>query len=343
MTDMWRKVSHDERVYELNILKHEKLGQLLGMIDVVMLAEEFPTSSASPRSCSGCAKPARTTTSPAPPTSTRGWPRNDHHILARPSSATTLSQRSNSKWPTTSNPPDSTNITEFLRKESTGANFGNIDASDLKPPQLKLLAGQSPEVTDGVPGARSRQFLADDPQPQPRPKRRRLAHLAAQVLSGLGAESAGIGPEGTARGRVRRRQLGRPEPVVSRSGSPAIRGSTLGSLAAPSPRRARTSSARAQDDDKSSKPIATLTYDTLWFIDLPNGKNNCACSRPQEQELSQLRTSFRLYKAMGIDQFYQRYRIVVQRKTGPTGDPYFTFDYQYRGRGRDNGGGEDVS
>jgi hypothetical protein len=42
MTDMWPKVSHDERVYELNILKHEKLGQLLGMIDVVMLAEEFP-------------------------------------------------------------------------------------------------------------------------------------------------------------------------------------------------------------------------------------------------------------------------------------------------------------
>ena len=42
VTDMWRKVSHDERVYELNILKHEKLGQLLGMIDVVMLAEEHP-------------------------------------------------------------------------------------------------------------------------------------------------------------------------------------------------------------------------------------------------------------------------------------------------------------
>ena len=42
MTDMWRKVSHDERVYELNILKHEKLGELLGMIDMLMLAEENP-------------------------------------------------------------------------------------------------------------------------------------------------------------------------------------------------------------------------------------------------------------------------------------------------------------
>ena len=48
----------------------------------------------------------------------------------------------------------STNVSEFLRKQSTGASFGNIDSSDLKPPQLKLLAGQSPEVTDGIPDAR---------------------------------------------------------------------------------------------------------------------------------------------------------------------------------------------
>ena len=40
--NMWQKVSLDERVHELNIAKHEKLGVLLGMIDVVMLAEEHP-------------------------------------------------------------------------------------------------------------------------------------------------------------------------------------------------------------------------------------------------------------------------------------------------------------
>ena len=38
----WEKASFDERVHELNIAKHEKLGVLLGMIDVVMLAEEHP-------------------------------------------------------------------------------------------------------------------------------------------------------------------------------------------------------------------------------------------------------------------------------------------------------------
>ena len=30
---MWSKVSLDERIHELNIVKHEKLGSLLGMID----------------------------------------------------------------------------------------------------------------------------------------------------------------------------------------------------------------------------------------------------------------------------------------------------------------------
>ena len=42
MTDMWQKVSDDERIHELYVIKYEKLGQLLGMIDIVMLAEEHP-------------------------------------------------------------------------------------------------------------------------------------------------------------------------------------------------------------------------------------------------------------------------------------------------------------
>ena len=42
MTDMWQKVSDDERIHELHVIKYEKLGHLLGMVDVVMLAEEHP-------------------------------------------------------------------------------------------------------------------------------------------------------------------------------------------------------------------------------------------------------------------------------------------------------------
>jgi hypothetical protein len=38
----WTKVCSDERIHELDVDKHMKLGALLGMIDIVMLAEEHP-------------------------------------------------------------------------------------------------------------------------------------------------------------------------------------------------------------------------------------------------------------------------------------------------------------
>ena len=49
-------------------------------------------------------------------------------------------------------------VSDVLRKLSAGTSFGNLDADDLKPPQFKLLAGQSPEVLDGVPNARPGNF-----------------------------------------------------------------------------------------------------------------------------------------------------------------------------------------
>jgi hypothetical protein len=42
MSNVWTKVSLDERCHELAIAKAEALGNMLGMIDVVMLAEEHP-------------------------------------------------------------------------------------------------------------------------------------------------------------------------------------------------------------------------------------------------------------------------------------------------------------
>jgi hypothetical protein len=42
MVNAWTKVSLDERIHELNIAKAEALGNLLGIIDIVMLAEEYP-------------------------------------------------------------------------------------------------------------------------------------------------------------------------------------------------------------------------------------------------------------------------------------------------------------
>ena len=86
-----------------------------------------------------------------------------------------------------------------------------------------------------------------------------------------------------------------------------------------------------QDDNSSSKPIATLTYDVLWLIDLPNGQKQLCVFKSARTGVKPTQTFISTVKTMGIDQFYLRFRIVVQKKQGPTGDPYFAYDYQYVG------------
>jgi hypothetical protein len=42
MTDIWTKIDKEEHIHQLACARAEKLGAVLGMIDTVMLAEEFP-------------------------------------------------------------------------------------------------------------------------------------------------------------------------------------------------------------------------------------------------------------------------------------------------------------
>ena len=226
--------------------------------------------------------------------------------------------------------PRSTNISEFLRKESTGASFGNIDASDLKPPQLKLLAGQSPEVLDGVPGAVPGNFWITvlnmnlGPSVTGSPI---LLRKSYQVWAPKAPGSDQKGPLAVASDGVtwdvpnqsfEVKFLGNPRTYVWKLGRTVTETGAhkFGS---------------SQDDDKSSKPIATLTYDILWRIDLPNGAKQLCVFKAARTGVKPTQNFISTVKAMEIDQFYQRYRIVVQRKTGPTGDPYFSFDYQFVG------------
>ena len=87
----------------------------------------------------------------------------------------------------------------------------------------------------------------------------------------------------------------------------------------------------SQDDDKSSKPIATLTYNILFLVDLPNGQKQLAVFTAARTGVKPVQLFISTVKAMGIDAHYQKYRIVVQKKSGPTGDAYFSFDLQYIG------------
>ena len=227
-------------------------------------------------------------------------------------------------------PARSTNISEFLRKQSTGASFGNIDASDLKPPQLKVLAGQSPEVTDGVPGALPGNFWITilnqnlGPNVVGSPI---LLRKTYQVWAPKAPGSDQKGPLAVASDGINW-DVPNQSFEVRFPGNPRSYVWKLGRTVAETGAHKFGSS---QDDDKSSKPIATLTYDVLWLIDLPNGQKQLCVFKSARTGVKPTQTFISTTKAMGIDQFYQRYRIVVQKKTGPTGDPYFAYDYQYVG------------
>ena len=86
-------------------------------------------------------------------------------FIAVQSSGTTPLKRS-SKWHRKSPNRDPQTSLNSSAKSRPAQVFGNIDASDLKPPQLKLLAGQSPEVLDGVPGALPGEFLDHNFEPK---------------------------------------------------------------------------------------------------------------------------------------------------------------------------------
>jgi hypothetical protein len=229
-----------------------------------------------------------------------------------------------------SNFKPSTNISEFLRKESTGASFGNIDASDLKPPQLKLLAGQSPEVLDGVPGAVPGNFWITILNQNLGPSVTGSPILLRKTYQVWAPKSSGSdqkGPLAVASDGVNW-DVPHQSFEVKFLGKPRTYTWKLGRTVAETGAQKFGSS---QDDDKSSKPIATLTYNILWLIDLPNGQKQLCVFTTSRTGVKPTQNFISTTKAMGIDQFYQRYRIVVQKKTGPTGDPYFAFDYQYAG------------
>jgi hypothetical protein len=226
--------------------------------------------------------------------------------------------------------PESGSIPAWMRAASTGATFGNIDASDLKPPRLMVLAGQSPAVMDGTPGAVPGNFwisilnlnLGQSVTGTPILLRKSYQLWAPKIGGSeqkgpLASASDGIHwdvPNQTFEVRF----PGNPKPykwTIKRTVF-ENRMHKFGS---------------SQDDDPKSKPAATLTYDVLWLIDLPNGNKQLCVFTNARTGVTPTQNFISTTRAVGVDQYFQRYRIVVQRKTGPTGDPYFTYEYQYIG------------
>lgn len=225
---------------------------------------------------------------------------------------------------------DEAGVPDWARRASTGASFGNIDASDLKPPRLKVLAGQSPEVTDGTPNATPGNFwltvlnqnLGKEVIVTPI-----LLRKTYQAWAPKGAGTEQKGPLATASDGI---HWDVPNQVfeIKFPGNPKVYKWHIKKTVFENGLHKFGSS---QDDNPSSKPAATLTYDILFVVELPNGAKQLCVFTSARTGVGPTQNFISTTKAMGIDQFYQRYRIIIKRKTGPTGDPYFTYEFQYAG------------
>jgi hypothetical protein len=226
--------------------------------------------------------------------------------------------------------PESSSVPDWMRRASTGASIGNIDASDLKPPRLMVLAGQSPAVMNGTPGANPGNFWVSilnlnlGQQVTGTPI---LLRKTYQLWAPKAPGSDQKGPLASASDGIHWdipnqtfdiKFPGNPRPYKWHIKKTVFenRMHKFGS---------------SMDDDPSSKPAATLTYDVLWLIDLPNGGKQLCVFTNARTGVTPTQNFISTTRAIGVDQYFQRYRIVVQRKTGPTGDPYFTYEYQYIG------------
>jgi hypothetical protein len=226
---------------------------------------------------------------------------------------------------------ESGGVPAWMREKSKGVSLGNVDSSDLKPPRLKLLAGQSPEVTSSTPGAVPGNFwltvhnlnLGQSVVITPIMMRKSYQLWAPKTP----ANAEQKGPLATASDGIHWDQ---PNQVfeVRFPNNPRVYKWKIGRQVTEFNMHKFGSS---QDDDPKSKPAATLTYDVLVVVDLPNGSKQLAVWTSARTGVTPTQNWIGTILAMGVDQFYQRYRIVVQRKTGPTGDPYFTYEYQYIG------------
>lgn len=221
-------------------------------------------------------------------------------------------------------------VPAWMRAASKGASIGNVDASDLKPPRLMVLAGQSPAVMDGFPGAVPGNFwmsVLNINLGKEVTGTMILLRKSYQLWAPRVPGSDQKGPLATASDGI---HWDVPNQVfeIRFPGNPRVYKWHVKNTVFENKLHKFGSS---MDDDPKSKPAATLTYDALWLIDLPNGQKQLCVFTNARTGVAPTQNFIASTRAMGVDHYFQRYRIVVQRKTGPTGDPYFTYDYQYIG------------
>lgn len=224
---------------------------------------------------------------------------------------------------------ESSNIPAWMRKASVGAKIGNIDSSDLKPPQLKMLAGMSPEVMNAIPGANPGNFWMTI-------FNQNLGHEVSGSLIILRKSYQVWAPKGGTdqKGPLASSTNGIRWDIPNQTFEVRLPNVTkpikwkIGTLVTDF---GVNKFGSQNPDDPNSKPIATRTYNMLWLIDMPNGQKQLSVLIAARTMTDPTQKFISATNTVGVDHYFQRYRLVQQKRTGPTGDPFFIWSYQFIG------------
>ena len=218
-------------------------------------------------------------------------------------------------------------VPDWARKASKGIHTDNLSSSDFSPPRLKLLAGQSPEVMQGVPGAAPGNFwltILNKNLGQSVTGTPIYRHVSYNLWSPSREQKA---PLATASDGIHWDQPNQIFEVRYPNSSQTYVWKTKRTVE----ESGLAEFGSSQPDNPKSKPAASLTYDFLWMIDVPDrGKVLCAWTS-SVSGIKATKNFNSTVESVGIDMCLQRYRIIMERATGPTNDVYFTYNYQHIG------------
>ena len=221
--------------------------------------------------------------------------------------------------------PSASAVPDYLRGVGKTTRIGNIDASDLVIPRIKLIQAVSPEIQE-CEGSKAGEFW----------------HTIAQESLGKTLVAIPIllrktyilwAPRGDDRGVLARaRDAINWDPPEGRFQvkfknnpntytwelAPTVRESGLAEFGTSRP------------GDANSPPAASLTYETIWYLpDRPDLSPAIIINTRGSIKIFQRFLS--MVDAKAVDHYYQKYQIDAVVDKGPTNETFY--NYTYRGAG----------
>jgi hypothetical protein len=219
---------------------------------------------------------------------------------------------------------DIDHVPDWMKTKSTGAQIGNLDASDIKPPEIKLLQATSPETAE-QPNARPGSFwltgqnidLGNEILGTPIILRR--TYVIWNPTKSLDTKA----PLAVASDAIHwdiPNQIfevkfpNNPNAYTWKTGR-TVAESGLGQFGSSRP------------EDPRSPPAASLTFQILWAFRLPDGKPQLGVVTNSRSGVKPARELFAMAEAKGVDHYFQRYRICAVRLQLRPGEYFFGYKY----------------